>query len=164
MNAIHAIWKDGRIIPAQPIDWPDGTPLTVEPLEAPRDDEPEVDLLGNDPASIARWIAEYNALPPLQMTDAEEAEWQGGAASNEGTYHRRDVEVVHRGTAVSRYLLDTNAAADAMFHRRGVPERVTAARAAGHDIGIGIPVLGELYAGAEFRRRVTTTSRSFTAR
>jgi len=51
---------------------------------------------------------------------------------------------------VSRYLPDTNAAADAMFRRRGVPERVKAARAAGHDIGIGIPVLGELYAGVEF--------------
>lgn len=49
---------------------------------------------------------------------------------------------------MSRYLLDTNA--DALFRRRGVPERVKAARAAGHDIGIGIPVLGELYAGAEF--------------
>ena len=51
---------------------------------------------------------------------------------------------------MSRYLLDANAAADAMFRRRGVPERVKAARAAGHDIGIGIPVLGELYAGFEF--------------
>jgi tRNA(fMet)-specific endonuclease VapC len=51
---------------------------------------------------------------------------------------------------VSRYLLDTNAAADVMFRRRGVPERLKAARAAGHDIGIGIPVLGELYAGVEF--------------
>lgn len=51
---------------------------------------------------------------------------------------------------MSRYLLDTNAAADTMFRRRGVPERVKAALAAGHDIGIGIPVLGELYAGIEF--------------
>lgn len=51
---------------------------------------------------------------------------------------------------MSRYLLDTNAAADAMFRRRGVPARVKAARAAGHDIGIGIPVLGELFAGVEF--------------
>jgi tRNA(fMet)-specific endonuclease VapC len=51
---------------------------------------------------------------------------------------------------VSRYLLDTNAAADAIFRRRGVPERVKATRAAGHDVGMGIPVLGELYAGAEF--------------
>jgi hypothetical protein len=37
-----------------------------------------------------------------------------------------------------------------MFRRRGVPERLKQARAAGHDIGIGIPVLGELYAGIEF--------------
>lgn len=51
---------------------------------------------------------------------------------------------------MSRYLLDTNAAADAVFRRRGVPERVQAALAAGHDLGIGIPVLGELYAGIEF--------------
>jgi tRNA(fMet)-specific endonuclease VapC len=57
---------------------------------------------------------------------------------------------------VSRYLLDTNAAADTIFRRRGLPERVKAARAAGHDIGIGIPVLGELYGGAEF-----STSRDF---
>ena len=51
---------------------------------------------------------------------------------------------------MSRYLLDTNAAADAMFRRRGVPERMKAARAAGHEIGIGLPVLGELYAGVEY--------------
>ena len=51
---------------------------------------------------------------------------------------------------MSRDLLDTNAAADAMFRRRGVPERVKAARTAGHELGIGVPVLGELYAGAEF--------------
>lgn len=51
---------------------------------------------------------------------------------------------------MSRYLLDTNAAADAMFRRRGIPERLKQARAAGHDIEIGIPVLGELYAGVEF--------------
>jgi tRNA(fMet)-specific endonuclease VapC len=51
---------------------------------------------------------------------------------------------------MSRYLLDTNAAANALFRRRGIPERVKAARAAGHALGIGIPVLGELYAGVEF--------------
>lgn len=51
---------------------------------------------------------------------------------------------------MSRYLLDTNAAADAMFRRRGIPERMKQTREAGHDIGIGIPVLGELYAGVEF--------------
>lgn len=51
---------------------------------------------------------------------------------------------------MSRFLLDTNAAADALFGRRGVPERLKAARQAGHEIGIGLPVLGELHAGIEF--------------
>jgi tRNA(fMet)-specific endonuclease VapC len=49
-----------------------------------------------------------------------------------------------------RYLLDTNAAAHCVFRRRGVQERVKAARTAGHRIGIGLPVLGELYAGVEY--------------
>ncbi len=48
-----------------------------------------------------------------------------------------------------RYLLDTNAAADCIFRRRDVDERVKQACAAGHKIGIGIPVLGELLAGVE---------------
>jgi tRNA(fMet)-specific endonuclease VapC len=47
------------------------------------------------------------------------------------------------------YLLDTNAAADCIFRRRDVHERVKQARAAGHKIGIGIPVLGEILAGVE---------------
>ncbi|MGC8638549.1 MAG: type II toxin-antitoxin system VapC family toxin [Isosphaeraceae bacterium] len=46
--------------------------------------------------------------------------------------------------------MDTGAGADAIFWRRGVVERLKSARALGHSIGIGIPVLGELYAGAEF--------------
>jgi tRNA(fMet)-specific endonuclease VapC len=53
---------------------------------------------------------------------------------------------------VSRFLLDTNAAADFLFRRRGVPERARAARAEGKDVGITIPILGELYAGIEFSR------------
>ena len=49
-----------------------------------------------------------------------------------------------------RYLLDSNAAADCIFRRRGVHERVKQARAAGHQIGIGIPVLAELLGGIEY--------------
>ena len=48
-----------------------------------------------------------------------------------------------------RYLLDTNAAADCIFRRRDVHTRAKQARAAGHKIGIGIPVLGEIMAGIE---------------
>jgi tRNA(fMet)-specific endonuclease VapC len=49
-----------------------------------------------------------------------------------------------------RYLLDTNAAADCIFRRKGVHECVKEARAAGHKIGIAIPVLAELLAGIEY--------------
>ena len=52
----------------------------------------------------------------------------GCAEGREGPHRRQDAGAVDRGPAVSRYLLDTNAAADAMFRRRGVPERVKAAR------------------------------------
>jgi tRNA(fMet)-specific endonuclease VapC len=48
-----------------------------------------------------------------------------------------------------RYLLDTNAASDCIFRRKGVDERVKQARLAGHRIGIAIPVLAELLAGIE---------------
>lgn len=51
---------------------------------------------------------------------------------------------------MSRYLLDTNAVADCMFRRRGVFDRVQAARLAGHRIGTGLPVLAELLAGVEY--------------
>ena len=46
-----------------------------------------------------------------------------------------------------RYLLDTNAASDRVFRRKGVHERVKTARKAGDRIGI---VLGELFAGVEY--------------
>lgn len=54
---------------------------------------------------------------------------------------------------MTRYLLDTNAAADCMFRRHLVDERVKAARRSGHAVGIGIPVLAELLAGVEASAR-----------
>lgn len=49
-----------------------------------------------------------------------------------------------------RYLLDTNMAGDLIEKAGGVPERVRDARRSGAKIGIGIPVLAELYYGIEF--------------
>src|SRR5260370_1059954 len=49
-----------------------------------------------------------------------------------------------------RYLLDTNMAADLIEKRGQVPERARYARRQGGRIGIGIPVLAELYYGVEF--------------
>lgn len=34
------------------------------------------DEQSNDPVAVAAWVAEFNAIPPLQMTAEEEAAWQ----------------------------------------------------------------------------------------
>jgi hypothetical protein len=86
MKAIHAIWRNGEIVPMQPVDWPEGTALTVEPVDELRATKPEGDLLGDDPESVARWLAWYDTLEPLNFTPEEDAAWQ--AARRE----RRDWE------------------------------------------------------------------------
>jgi hypothetical protein len=84
MRAIHAhaIWKDGQIVPTQPVDWPDGTALAVEPIEEPQEAELEGDLMGDDPSSIARWLAWYDSLEPLIFTAEEEAAWRAARREN----------------------------------------------------------------------------------
>jgi hypothetical protein len=87
MNTIRAVWKNGQILPTQPVDWPEGTALSVGPIiEESRVTDSEGDLLGDDPASIARWLAWFDSLEPLSFTAEKEAEWQ--AARKE----RRDWE------------------------------------------------------------------------
>jgi tRNA(fMet)-specific endonuclease VapC len=51
---------------------------------------------------------------------------------------------------VRRYLLDTGIAGEMIEKRGKVPDRVRAARRTGGRIGIGIPVLAELYYGVEY--------------
>lgn len=48
---------------------------------------------------------------------------------------------------MTRYLLDTGIASDYMNRRCGVFERVKAAAARGHRIGLAMPGLGELWTG-----------------
>jgi tRNA(fMet)-specific endonuclease VapC len=50
---------------------------------------------------------------------------------------------------VRRYLLDTGIASDYMNRRRGVFERARAETAGGNRVGIGMPVLAELWFGIE---------------
>lgn len=50
---------------------------------------------------------------------------------------------------MTRFLLDTGSAGDYIHRRRSVYERARSAIAAGHRIGIGLPVLAELWYGVE---------------
>jgi len=76
MNAIKATWRDGQIIPLDPVDWPEGTELRVEPLP---DDEPlgirEEDW-PSTPEEIEKHLALMDQIEPLILTPEEEAAWE----------------------------------------------------------------------------------------
>lgn len=76
MNPIKATWTNGQIVPAEPVDWPEGSQLLVEPIERDEKigmDEPQ---WRDDPESIAAWIAAVNQIEPLIWAEGEEAEYQ----------------------------------------------------------------------------------------
>jgi hypothetical protein len=76
MNAIKGIYRNGRIILDRPAAWPEETAVLVEPLNSADFHGATGDEQADDPESVARWIAAFDAIPPLEMTPTEEAEWQ----------------------------------------------------------------------------------------
>jgi hypothetical protein len=82
MKAIKGTVRDGRIALSEPMRWPDGTEVFVRPVgeEFSIDDDYRLDVTddeqADDPESITCWIAEFEAIPALEMTQAEEAQWQ----------------------------------------------------------------------------------------
>ncbi len=77
MNAIRAVWTNGRIVPAGPVDWPEGSELLVEPVVAGGEGigltEEE---WRDDPESIAAWIEAVEKIEPLVSTDEEREAYQ----------------------------------------------------------------------------------------
>ncbi len=67
---------NGRVELSAPPDWPDGTEVLVEPVAKTQRPNYQDEDWPTDPESIAAWIAEAEAIPPLEMTKEEEAEWQ----------------------------------------------------------------------------------------
>ncbi len=84
MLAVHAKWKDGRVVVDEAVDWPEGCELEVRAVAVNGSND---DVESTNPAAIARWIAEFQAVPPLEMTAEEEAEWQAARQA------QRDLEL-----------------------------------------------------------------------
>jgi hypothetical protein len=76
MNAIKGTWKNGRIVLDEPAHWPEGSRVVVEPDGCAEDPNLTEEEQKDDPESIARWLAEFDAIPPWEMTAQEEAQWQ----------------------------------------------------------------------------------------
>ena len=73
MRVVHGKWKDGRVVFDESVDWPDGCDVEVRPLTGnPLDND---DSQPNDAEAIARWIAEFQSIPPLELTAEAEADW-----------------------------------------------------------------------------------------
>jgi len=92
MNAVKATWTNGRILPGEPVDWPEGSELVVEPVGAGGKiglDEAE---WRDEPAALADWDAWLRTVEPRVLTDDERAAFD----AYEAEVRRHNLEAVRR--------------------------------------------------------------------
>jgi hypothetical protein len=90
MNAVKATWTNGRILPGEPVDWPDGSELVVEPVGSKIGlDEAEWQ---DDLAAIADWDTWLRTIEPRVLTDDERAAF----AAYDEEARRYNLEAVRR--------------------------------------------------------------------
>ena len=77
MDAIKAVWTNGQIRPLEPVDWPEGKKLLVEP-DVSDDDElvPGDNVWGDDPESIETWAAAVDKIEPMVWAEGEREEFE----------------------------------------------------------------------------------------
>lgn len=77
MHAIKAIWTNGHIVPVEPVDWPEGSELRVEPVPSngARIGMTEEEWR-DDPESISDWIAAVEKIEPLIWAEGEREEYE----------------------------------------------------------------------------------------
>ncbi len=75
MNAAKARYEKGQIVLTEPVDWPEGLDVLVEPLSQGTLGIPD-DQWPTDPEGIAALLARMDQAAPLWLTAEEEAEWE----------------------------------------------------------------------------------------
>ena len=73
MTMIRAHWNDGQVVLDEPVTLEEGRRLYVMPAEEIAIEGMTEEEQGDDPESIERWIAECEAIPPLEMSAKDEA-------------------------------------------------------------------------------------------
>ena len=76
MNAIKATWTNGRIVPAEPVDWPEGIQLLVEPVSASERIGMDESEWRDDPESVAAWIEAVDKIHPMIWADGEREDFE----------------------------------------------------------------------------------------
>jgi hypothetical protein len=74
MNAIKATWTNGKIVPAEPVDWPEGSQLLVEPVGPSEKIGLDEADWRDSPEALSDWEAWIKAIEPLEYTEQERAE------------------------------------------------------------------------------------------
>jgi hypothetical protein len=92
MNAIKATWTNGQILPTEPVDWPEGSALVVEPIAISERLGLTEDDWRDDAASIADWESWVRSIEPLEYTEQERAE----LARYRDDYRRYNLEAVRQ--------------------------------------------------------------------
>jgi hypothetical protein len=76
MNAIRATWTNGQILPSEPVSWPEGSQLLVEPVHSNGDDVvPGDNIWGDGPESIETWAAAVEKIEPMIWAEGEREEF-----------------------------------------------------------------------------------------
>ena len=92
MSAINAIWTNGRILPTEPVDWPEGSRLRVEPVPTSEKIGLDESEWQDDPESIAAWIEAVEKIEPLIWAEGEEEELERYRAE----FRRFNLEAVRK--------------------------------------------------------------------
>jgi hypothetical protein len=96
MNATYGTIQDGKIVPDMPTELPNGTRVEFSPLP-PRvpvrmmTDEEQ----GDDPESIAKWLAAFDAIPVAASSPFDEpavAAWREAMRRHNTEAVRRQME------------------------------------------------------------------------
>ena len=89
MGAIKATWTNGQILPLEPVDWPEGSDLLVEPLASSEKVGMDESEWRDNPESIAEWIAAVEKIEPMI--------WAEGRAQRVRALPRGVSSIQHRG-------------------------------------------------------------------
>ena len=95
MESIKATWTGGQIVPNEPVAWPEGTELVVEPSNSYASPGLQESQWRSDAKSIAEWEAWVATLEPRILTEQEQAD----LAAFEAEQRRFNLDAVQRQMA-----------------------------------------------------------------
>jgi hypothetical protein len=75
LNAVKAKYENGQIVLTEPVDWPEGTDVVVEPLPQETTGIPD-DQWPTDPEGIARLLARMDQVQSFWLSPEDHAEWE----------------------------------------------------------------------------------------